>query len=107
MVGLPKDNMRPTAVRWSVGTLAFFLPALLGLIGDALGRSPSTNGSRLVENLPSMFVLSLILAAGVCAGTIITAPISFGRRFGLVAAVWSTLIFEAWLIIVWSLRGLH
>jgi hypothetical protein len=106
-VGLSKDNMRPTVIKWSVGTVVFSLPGLLGLIGDALGRSPATNGSRLDESMPSMFVLSLILAAGVCAGIIVTAPISFGRRLGFVAAVWSMLLAEAWLTIVWSLRGLH
>jgi len=93
-------------VKWSVGAVAFFLPGLLGVIGDALARSPATNGSRLVESLLAIFVLSLILAACVCARIITTVPISFGRRLGLVAALWCMLLFEAWLTVVWSLRGI-
>jgi hypothetical protein len=105
--GLQENTVRPTAVKWSVGIAAFFLPGLLGIVGDALSRSPATNGSLFVKGLPGMFVLSVILAAGVCTGTIMTVPISFGRRLGFVTGVWCTLLAEAWLTMVWSLRGLH
>ena len=99
--------MRSAPVKWSVGTLTFCLPALVGIIGDTLGRSPATNASRFVADLPAIFVAAVLLAAGACAGILMTVPISFARRLAFVAGAWCTLLVEAWLTIIWSLRGLH
>jgi hypothetical protein len=97
--------MRSAAVKWSVGSTAFFLPGLVGMIVDSLGRSQATNGLRV--DAPSLLVITVLLAAGVCAGIIMTAPISPGRRFALVVGVWCVLCLEAGCIITWWLRGLQ
>ena len=94
-------------VKWPVGTMAFFLPGLVGIIGDTLERSPATYDSCFVANLPTIFVAAVLLAAGVCAGILMTVPVSFGRRLAFVAGTWGTLLVEAWLVVIWSLRGLH
>jgi CBS domain containing-hemolysin-like protein len=94
-------------MKWSVGSLMFFLPGLVGFIGDFLERLPAINSVESSRLVSFVFGASVLLAAVVPAVFIMTAPTALARRLGFTAAVWCLLFLEVFIVFLWSLRGIR
>lgn len=99
--------MQAKSIRWSVGSAAFFLPAAVGILGDALERLPSFNSPQSSRLVVLLFGLSVFVAAAIPAGLALEAPIPVLRRLGLVVLLWGLLCLQVVVLIAWSMRGLH
>ena len=95
--------MRSSRVKWSVGIAAFFLPALVGVIGTYIVNLPSMYGRS--SGAFGLFTLgaSVLLAAAVPAVFIMTAPMTLARRLGFTAIVWCLLFVEVFELAVWAI----
>ena len=105
-VGLASRKMRTARIKWSVGSTAFFLPGLTGIVGDAISRS-AANGSHIATLFGDMFLGSIFVAACVTASMIMVMPMPLSRRFAFAAAVWIILCLQVYVIFAWSLREIH
>jgi small-conductance mechanosensitive channel len=99
--------MSSSHVKWSVGSLMLLLPLIVGFIADHLERLPeiSSRGSSRIALL--VFGASVLLAAVIPAGFIVTAPTTALRRLGFTVAVWCLLFLEVIIVFGWSFRGIH
>ncbi len=95
--------MRSTT-RWWSGGLAFVLPLFLGGLTDLVASSTAFSNLG-IDVVFELFVASVFVAAGVIAYVAMTAPISVGKRLGLVAVFWLMLFVEAYCTMLWILRG--
>jgi hypothetical protein len=99
--------MRSKSIKWSVGGAAFLLPALVGFLADFLIRLPSINGVESGNLLLILFAGSVICAAVIPAVFTLRAPTSLARRLGFTLLLWCFLFLEVYIVILWSLRGIH
>ena len=99
--------MRSKSFKWSVGGAAFLLPALVGVLADFLERLPSINSSESIGLLLILFAGSVICAVVIPAVFILRAPITLVRRLGFTVSLWCFLFLEVYIVILWSLRGIH
>jgi hypothetical protein len=99
--------MRSKSFKWSVGGVAFLLPALVGVLADFLARVSSSNAAETMSLLLILFAGSVICAAVVPAVFILRAPILLAGRLGYTALLWGCLFLEVYIVILWSLRGIH
>ena len=97
--------MGTKSTRWSIGSVAFILPALVGIIGDFISRIPSLNSDQTSRMVSLVFLGSVVLAAIVPAAYTLSAPIAVYRRLSLTLLLWCLLLVEIWLVVVRSLRG--
>jgi len=94
-------------MKWSVGSLAFLLPGLVGLVGDYLERLPAVNSRESASIVSLVFAISVLSAVVVPTVFIMAAPATLTRRLTFTGAIWCLLFLEVWAVFVWSLRGLH
>ena len=99
--------MRSKSLKWPVGVAAFLLPALVGLLADFLMRLPSINSVESGNLLLILFGVSVLSAAVVPAVFTLRAPITLARRLGFTVSLWCFLFLEVYIVILWSLRGIH
>jgi small-conductance mechanosensitive channel len=99
--------MYSSRMKWSVGSLVFLLPGLVGLVGDYLERLPAINSRESASVVLFVFSISVLSAVVVPAVFIMAAPATLTRRLAFTGAVWCLLFLEIWVIYVCSLRGVH
>jgi hypothetical protein len=99
--------MRSKSFKWSVGGAAFLLPALVGVMADFLERMPSINSAESMNLLLILFGGSVICAAVIPAVFTLSASITLVRRLGFTVLLWCFLFLEVYIVILWSLRGIH
>jgi hypothetical protein len=99
--------MCSSRMKWSVGSLAFFLPGLVGFIGDFLEGLPAINSRESSRLLDFVFGASVLLAVVVPTVFITTTPTTLARRLGFTAAVWCLVFLEVYIVFMWSLRYVH
>ena len=66
--------MNSSRIKWSVGSLAFLLPGLVGLVGDFLERLPAINSRESASVVLFVFGVSVLSAVIVPAVFIMAAP---------------------------------
>ena len=99
--------MRSNSFKWSVGGAAFLLPVLVGILANFLAGASSSNAAETINLLLILFAGSVICAAIVPAVFILRASIPLAGRLGLTVLLWCFLFLEVYIVILWSLRGLH
>lgn len=74
----------------------------MGVIATFIGNLPAMDGHSY-KALDLFIGASVLLAAGVPAAFIMTAPTTLARRLGFTAIVWCLLILEVFILVVWGL----
>jgi hypothetical protein len=86
--------MRRSAIRTFSGIVTFTLPALVAVIGVRLDHSTLQHAPGYAALLPVVLWSSVVLAAVVPAGLIMTSRRSWPRRIGWTVAVLCALVLE-------------
>lgn len=94
-----EEVTRDLWIRRLVGVVAFFLPALMAVVGVRLDQSSLRQDPKYVTAVPVMLLSPVILAALVPAYLIMTSTLPLARRIGLTAAVWCLLTLECGLTV--------
>lgn len=97
--------MQRPPFRAFIGIVAFTLPALVVVIGRRLDRSTLQHDPRYAALIPTVLWSSVVLAALVPAALIMTSPLSWPRRVGLMVATLCLLVLECGLAFYVVLMG--
>jgi hypothetical protein len=82
------DGRIQMMMRWVIGFVALILPAVVAFAGIRLDHSAIGRDRIYAALALPTIVVSLILAAMVPAGLILTIRRSWGQRIAIVLAVW-------------------
>jgi hypothetical protein len=100
--------MRRSAIRTFSGIVTFTLPALVAVIGVSLDDSTPQHDPRYAALIPVVLWSSVVLAALVPAGLIMTSTLSWPRRVGMTVAMLCVLVLECGLTgYIVLMRGLR